>query len=393
MNLSATATLLAALFGSHPSHQAHALPSYASGEGNSGGDVTLTDADGWTPSWNGWSNQKCQRMKRGLTKPDAIKRIACPAMRFLTREGLLNDVFENCGFSGIDVYGVDAASMKSLITSGTENYPGLGFDKVMTKKNGDGTLDKSVCDRCFAGAIDGQAGETGVGPILNVDQLEMNFDHSASSGIIGTATRNDNDNDAVNWDKYYEFLDKMCNCDSRWRWNFDPFSPEDIGRAVNHFGAAIEDEEIRKSTDVGAFSWGILSFEWANTFAAFQKDGKLPYSTFKALFEASGTNAAASAVNRDIITEPFWLGDIICAMNIQISPTVEQAMIDELAEHDCSSPDSSRADLQCKISGLLTDICGDGYANCLEGDHPNCEEAIEAGDAVEQALTMKTIRG
>ena len=73
--------------------------------------------------------------------------------------------------------------------------------------------------------------------ILNVDQLAMNFDHSASSGIIGTATNDvhGTDHDAVNWDKYYEFLNEMCNCNSRsiwtagfWGMSLGPFTPEDV---------------------------------------------------------------------------------------------------------------------------------------------------------------------
>lgn len=81
-------------------------------------------------------------------------------------------------------------------------------------------LEKSVLDRAFVGAIDGQAVESGGEEFLNVDQLEMNFDHSASSGIIGTATNDvhGTDHDAVNWDKYYEFLNEMCNCNSRSIW-------------------------------------------------------------------------------------------------------------------------------------------------------------------------------
>lgn len=98
-------------------------------------------------------------------------------------------------------------------------------------------LEKSVLDRAFVGAIDGQAVESGGEEFLNVDQLEMNFDHSASSGIIGTATNDvhNTDHDAVNWDKYYEFLNKMCNCNSRniwtagwWGMSLGPFTPEDM---------------------------------------------------------------------------------------------------------------------------------------------------------------------
>ena len=98
-------------------------------------------------------------------------------------------------------------------------------------------LEKSVLDRAFTDAIDSQAVSSGGQDFLNVDQLEMNFDHSASSGIIGTATNDahGNDNDAVNWDKYHEFLDKMCDCDSsnlfRSGWlglGLGPFTPEDV---------------------------------------------------------------------------------------------------------------------------------------------------------------------
>lgn len=112
----------------------------------------------------------------------------------------------------------------------------------MTKKT-DGVLTSSVLDRAFSGAIDGQAFDSDETMILNVDQLEMNFDHSASSGelrpgercdvylrpppvqkplnghlistgIIGSATNEANglDHDAVNWDRFYEFVSKMCDC-------------------------------------------------------------------------------------------------------------------------------------------------------------------------------------
>ena len=96
-------------------------------------------------------------------------------------------------------------------------------------------LDESVLDRAFTDAIDGQAVESEGEDFLNVDQLELNFDHSASSGIIGTATNDDvhdTDNDDVNWDKYYEFLDKMCQCNSRDNGEYGdqlgPFTPEDV---------------------------------------------------------------------------------------------------------------------------------------------------------------------
>ena len=108
------------------------------------------------------------------------------------------------------------------------------FVMFRTKKNGF-ILEKSVLDRAFTDAIDSQAVESGGEEFLNVDQLEMNFDHSASSGIIGTATNDDvhdTDNDDVNWDKYYEFLDKMCQCNSRDNGEYGdqlgPFTPEDV---------------------------------------------------------------------------------------------------------------------------------------------------------------------
>lgn len=52
--------------------------------------------------------------------------------KFLSRgAGLVNDLFEKCGFSGDDIYGMDSTSMKSLIGIGKGDYHGLGFDKVM----------------------------------------------------------------------------------------------------------------------------------------------------------------------------------------------------------------------------------------------------------------------
>eukprot|EP00956_Cyclotella_meneghiniana_P023992 scaffold47722_cov45-Cyclotella_meneghiniana.AAC.1 len=113
-------TLVAAVFGSH---QAQALPSYAIG--NVSGNVTLANKLLSVV----WSEENCESMKNGL-HPDSLERVACPAVRFLARDGLLNDLFEKCGSSdGDDVYGMDSESMKSLIGSGKSNYHGLGFDK------------------------------------------------------------------------------------------------------------------------------------------------------------------------------------------------------------------------------------------------------------------------
>ena len=70
-------TLVAAVFGSH---QAQALPSYAIG--NVSGNVTLANKLLSVV----WSEENCESMKDGL-HPDSLKRVACPAVRFLARDG------------------------------------------------------------------------------------------------------------------------------------------------------------------------------------------------------------------------------------------------------------------------------------------------------------------
>ena len=77
MNLSYPAALVAAVFGSH---QAQALPSYAIG--NVSGNVTLANKLLSVV----WSEENCESMKNGL-HPDSLERVACPAVRFLARDG------------------------------------------------------------------------------------------------------------------------------------------------------------------------------------------------------------------------------------------------------------------------------------------------------------------
>lgn len=81
----------------------------------------------------------------------AIDAIACPAMRFLVKRGLASGLFDICGYGGDD-YLVDTASMKDLISSGVDSFPGLNFDRVITNDD-----NLSVFHRAFSGAVDGQA--------------------------------------------------------------------------------------------------------------------------------------------------------------------------------------------------------------------------------------------
>lgn len=393
---------LAGLAATFPSRSAvRAFPSYAQDGAVAEDPRTVALSSGTNDEFNhakcGWMRAAGRGIRFSLWGRsisfsffnDRINRVACPAMRFLTREGMMDDLFEVCGYNldgeGDNVYGVDAESMKALIGEGIGGTGlRLRFDLIMTKKEGN-RLSLSVLDRAFSGAIDGQAfdvGTSSITSILNVDQLEMNFDHSASSGIIGSATANgDQDNDSVNWEKFYEFAGSMCGCDAT---PLDSaillnrrFSAADVGRAVNHFGQRIENRELMDSTDVGPFSWGILAFEWANTFVAFKKNGRLPYETFKKLFEPVDLDNVH--IDRDEQTSEIWLGDIICAMGIKISSSVKGEMDAAHQINECPSDLSTLGDrktkTQCKIHGLLTDICGDGYANCLEeGEHSACPQ-------------------
>ena len=50
-------------------------------------------------------------------------------------------------------------------------------------------------------------------PMINAADIELNFDHGASSGIIGSSTLFDSsDSDSFNQGKYDEFLGQLCDC-------------------------------------------------------------------------------------------------------------------------------------------------------------------------------------
>lgn len=215
-------------------------------------------------------------------------------------------------------------------------------------------------------------------PILNGAHLEDNFDHSASSGIIGTATAASGDAESFNRDKYNEFLGKLCDCDPATLPTGTSFTESDFGRAVNHFGAAINDSTVRDSTSVGAFSWAILTFEWSNTFVAFKKNDVFPLSTFKALFlpdrdlidegmliAATINTTFVPNIERDVLSddEVHYLNSTISDMGIEISCDVKAAMDQAVADCDCASTPSCGA---CSFHGLFTDLCDVGYVNCVE---------------------------
>ena len=151
-----------------------------------------------------------------------------------------------------------------------------------------------------------------------------------------------------------------------------------FGRAVNHFGAAINDSTVRDSTSVGAFSWAILTFEWSNTFVAFKKNDVFPLSTFKALFlpdrdlidegmliAATINTTFVPNIERDVLSddEVHYLNSTISDMGIEISCDVKAAMDQAVADCDCASSPSCGA---CSFHGLFTDLCDVGYVNCVE---------------------------
>ena len=150
-----------------------------------------------------------------------------------------------------------------------------------------------------------------------------------------------------------------------------------FGRAVNHFGSAISNPTVMASTGVGAFSWGILTFEWSNTFVAFKKDGVFPLATFKALFLPDGDlieeglldattigTTFVPNIERDElgVDEVHRLSETFTAMDIKISADVKLAMDQAVANCNCALSPSCGA---CGFHGLFTDLCGVGYARCL----------------------------
>ena len=101
-------------------------------------------------------------------------------------------------------------------------------------------------------------------PMINMADIQLSFDHSASSGIIGKSTLfNSADSDSFNQDKYDEFLRKLCDCsDLSALDSSTTFTKADFGRAVNHFGSQLDVTR----TKVGPFSWGVLGVEHTNLF-------------------------------------------------------------------------------------------------------------------------------
>lgn len=125
------------------------------------------------------------------------------------------------------------------------------------------------------------------------------------------------------------------------------------------------------TTKVGPFSWAVLAFEYANLFATFKKDGEFPLSTFEKLFLpdeqlAAKGHIAAGHIVPDIDRDGIGTGQThdlrttIRAMDIEISCAVKEEMVTALAACDDGLPCVARG-----FNGLFTDLCGDGYSNCL----------------------------
>ncbi len=129
------------------------------------------------------------------------------------------------------------------------------------------------------------------------------------------------------------------------------------------------------NTKVGPFSWAILTFEHGNLFTSFKHNGKLPLKTFQALFlpdaqlialglldSATLSETFVPDIQRDVHTEDFQLSATFQAMGIEISCTVKAAM--DQAVSDCSCDETPHCGA-CGMHGMFTDLCGEGYANCV----------------------------
>lgn len=124
-----------------------------------------------------------------------------------------------------------------------------------------------------------------------------------------------------------------------------------------------------------AFSWAILAFEWSNAFTVFKStNGKFPLSTFQKLFlpdaelTAKGFLDSANPIAPDIVRavlgsdDKHYLSTTLDAMNIQISCDVKAAMDAAVTSCNCAENPSCGA---CGFHGMFTDLCGEGYINCV----------------------------
>jgi hypothetical protein len=181
--------------------------------------------------------------------------------------------------------------------------------------------------------------------LVDVQALQNHFDHGASTGIIGAATRKSSDDASFNQDKYDQVLALLQNNDSTKTMFYEP----DIGRVVNDFGS-----RAYRTDDVDHFSWAVLSFEYANLFSAFKQfdDAGNPYlslDNFAKLYVEGGTTGLTFSTDR---SEPWNLQETICKMEIRITEDVIALMTEEG---------------NANFYDLFTTLCGEGFVRCKAG--------------------------
>ena len=107
----------------------------------------------------------------------------------------------------------DGIELKTCTEAGDSAKFALDSGKI--KKFGDtkcisvNSSDNIIVEECSASSSQ----EWQAPPMINAADIELNFDHGASSGIIGSSTLFDSsDSDSFNQGKYDEFLGQLCNC-------------------------------------------------------------------------------------------------------------------------------------------------------------------------------------
>jgi len=122
---------------------------------------------------------------------------------------------------------------------------------------------------------------------------------------------------------------------------------------------------VTTNTKVGPFSHAILSFEHANLYTSFKKNGVFPLTTFQALFlpveqlvslgllvEADIATKFVPTVERDDIPATgHQLSGTFTAMGIQMSCATKAEMDDAVAACDCANnPVSIAETFLCLLS-------------------------------------------
>jgi len=205
--------------------------------------------------------------------------------------------------------------------------------------------------KIFKGAVKKQIEK--YGPIIDLRKIHEFFDHGASSGIIGTATTGTHDDhvvaDPVGLHRLLSFARAH---------GGRSFTASQFGDAVNHFAeqgfnnrkAFVGTPADWKGAPVGRFSWGILTAEYANTFAAFEENGVLPTSTVLSLWrDAVMPKGFVRASHRGRRITKRTIAAIGGSMNIKIP---------------CEQINTMRANPKDGPAPVVQLFCGPHYNKC-----------------------------